>query len=485
MKRLGDFELIQEIARGGMGTVWRARQVSLNRPVAVKLLAGGIFASETAVKRFEFEAESAANLDHPNIVPIYEVGQFDGWPYLVMKLIEGGSLRDRLAEFSLGHERIVSTSEAPSAKPGSRDRQHKIASLLAKVARAVHFAHQRGILHRDLKPSNILIDPSGEPIVTDFGVARHIGVDGRLTLTGAVLGSPYYMAPEMAAVKSGQLSTAVDTYSLGVILFELLTGRLPFEAQTPVATLKLVTEAQPPRPRSLNPAVHRDLETICLKCLEKAPARRYRSAEALAEDLDAWQNHGTITARRSSPAERACNWIKREPLKAGGLAAIVLTALLSSYVTGRISASRLPHMAMEHTVETANEKGEFLLNVIAAKDNGEHRVTMNFWRYGFDPPAGMPVRLDFLGVPAARLPSLHCLIRADQPGRPDPPRTGILTNGQVFRLKYESELDRNFYVASVDWSARELLAAHSNAVIRLTLMANKTVHTTVPKEALP
>ena len=323
--------------------------------------------------------------------------------------------------------------------------------------------------------------------MTDFGVAKAVGSDGRLTLTGAVLGSPYYMAPEQASGKSAQLSTAADTYSLGIVLFELLTGRLPFRAETPVATLKLVLEANPPKPRSINPAVDPDLETICLKCLEKDPRNRYPSAEALAEDLDFWQKDLPITARRTGPVERGCKWIKREPFKAGAVVSVTLAALLSSYITGRISAGRLPHMAMEHTVETANEKGQFLLKVILAKDeNGEHRVTMNFWRYGFDPPTGLPVRLDFLGVPSERLPGLQCLIRANQIGRPDPPRTGIITNGQIFQLKYESDLDRNFYVAAVNWSARELLAAtSSNAVIRLTLMANKTVHTTAPIEALP
>jgi serine/threonine protein kinase len=499
IKYFGDFELTKEIARGGMGVVWRARQVSLNRLVALKLLVEGRFASEAAIKRFEFEAESAANLDHPNIVPIYEVGHNEGWPYLVMKLLDGGNLGERMAEFSLvrlasAPTDVVETNpqtqrgalpELLSSKSDLRDRQLRIAALLAKVARAVHFAHQHGILHRDLKPSNILIDALGEPHVTDFGVAKAVDADGRLTLTGAILGSPYYMAPEQAAGKSAQLSTAADTYSLGIILFELLTGRLPFQAETPVATLKLVMEGEPPRLRSFNPAVDPDLETICLKCLEKDPAKRYPSGEALAEDLDFWQQDLPITARRSSPSERAYKWIKREPLKAGAIASIVLSALISSYITGRISAGRLPHMAIQHAVATANNEGQFLLKVVRFKEDNEHRVTDNFWRYGFDPPTGLAVRLDFLGVTPELLPSLRCLIRADQPGRPDPPRSGIITNGQTFLLKYESDLDRNFYVGSVGWSARELLATSSNAVIRLTLVTNKTVQTTAPIEVRP
>jgi hypothetical protein len=183
--------------------------------------------------------------------------------------------------------------------------------------------------------------------------------------------------------------------------------------------------------------------------------------------------------------ERGLMWIKREPLKAGAVACIVLAMFLTSAVTSRIWSERLPHMAMEHAVETANDQGEFLLRVRRYKEDNEHRVTQNFWRYGFDPPAGMLVRLEFVGAPADLLPSLRCLIRADQPGRPDPPRTGVLTNGQSFVLKYQSDLDRNFYVASVGWSARELLGVASNAVIRLTLVTNKTVQTSAPLQVRP
>jgi hypothetical protein len=266
LRYFGDYELIRELARGGMGVVYEARQVSLNRAVAIKMILSAHLASEADVRRFYVEAKAAANLDHPNIVPIYEIGKHDGQHYFSMKLIKGGNLADCTPD-------LVKDPEAA-------------ARLMATVARAVDAAHRKGIVHRDLKPANILIDEAGQPHVTDFGLAKDLGSGDGLTKSGAIMGTPSYMSPEQAQATRGVIGPATDVYSLGAILYELLTGRPPFRADTPLDTLIQVVESQPVHPRALNTKVPRDLETICLKCLEKTPSRRFKSAQELADELE-------------------------------------------------------------------------------------------------------------------------------------------------------------------------------------------------------
>jgi WD40 repeat protein/tRNA A-37 threonylcarbamoyl transferase component Bud32 len=287
----GDYELIDEIARGGMGIVYKARQTSLNRLVALKMLRTSALVDADSPRRFRLEAEATANLDHPNIVPIYDVGECDGFSYFAMKLVDGGSLAQHLAAY---------TADPRAA-----------AQLVATVARAVHHAHQRGVLHRDLKPSNIVIDAAGQPHVTDFGLAKRVEGDSELTQSGAILGTPSYMAPEQASGEKKAVSTATDVYGLGAVLYALLTGKPPFRGDSVLETLDQVRQMPPEPPSGIVRQMDRDLEAICLKCLEKEPEGRYPSALALAEDLERWLAGKPTLARPLSRPARLRRWASR------------------------------------------------------------------------------------------------------------------------------------------------------------------------------
>src|SRR5262245_17883788 len=342
LRYFGDYELLDEIARGGMGVVFKARQLSLNRLVALKLISAGALATPELVKRFKAEAEAAASLAHPNIVPIYEIGEHAGQHYFSMGLIEGPNLREALSQIRNPESEIRKKPEVQSPKPGghfglsgssssfelghSFDIRHW-AFVISKVARAVHYAHQRGVLHRDLKPSNILLDAQGAPHLTDFGLAKLVQKESTLTHTYAVLGTPAYMAPEQARGETKDVTTAADVYGLGAVLYETLTGSPPFGGGTSMETIRQVLDQDPRRPSLLNPTVDRDLETICLKCREKEPARRYGTPETLADDLDRWLRLEPITARPIGNYERVKKWARRRPAVAALGAALVLAVL--------------------------------------------------------------------------------------------------------------------------------------------------------------
>ncbi len=301
--RLGNYQILEEIGRGGMGVIYRARQRHSRRIVALKRILSYHADSQETLVRFRREAEAAARLDHPNILPIYEVGDNDdGLPSFSMKFAAGGSL----------HE----------AAPALHREPRRIVALMAKVARAVQYAHARGILHRDLKPANILLDGRGEPLVSDFGLAKWLDATSELTQTLAIFGTPGYIAPEQANGSAGKITPAADVYSLGAILFYLFTGRPPFLGENALAVIQQAAEKPAPKLRSLAPTLDRDLETICAKCLEREPTARYRSAGDLAEDLERWLAGHSIIARPVSAPVRALRWSRRNPAFAG------MTALL-------------------------------------------------------------------------------------------------------------------------------------------------------------
>ena len=306
----GDYELLEEIGRGGQGVVYRAHQKSLNRTVALKVIGLGPWTTQAHLKRFRREAEAAASLDHPCIVPIYEVGERDGSCYFSMKFVEGGQL-----------DKVVNR-EPISIRRG--------VVLIAKLARTVHYAHEHGILHRDIKPGNILLDPKGEPLLTDFGLAGLVEKESTITRTIDVLGTPSYMAPEQAAGEHTKLNRTTDVYGLGAVLYQLLTGHPPFAGGTSYETIQLLLDTEPRQPRSWNPKIGRELSTICLKCLEKDPKRRYSSALGLAEDLEHWLRHEPICAKPSGFFTHAGKWVRRKP----AIAALIASSIVLAGVLG-------------------------------------------------------------------------------------------------------------------------------------------------------
>ena len=426
VRYVGDYQLLGEIARGGMGVVFRARQISLNRPVALKMILSGAMAGDEEKRRFAIEAEAVAGLDHPNIAPVHEVGQHDGHPYFSMKLIEGGSLASRAGEFLKDPARA--------------------ARVLIAIADAIGHAHRRGILHRDLKPSNVLLDPDGTPYVVDFGLARKTSGNPELTQTGAILGTPAYMPPEQALGRKDAATTAADVYGLGAILYALLAGRPPFPSGTTHDTLERVKTQIPDRPSAIHPSVPRDLETICLKCLEKEPTRRYASAEALAQDLRRWRDGEPIEARPVSRPERFRMWCKRNPVVATLSGSLVLFLIAASIISALAARSYRNLASKEHT--TAGKEREATAKAIGAEkvasrnaDEARHNLYiahMNLARAAWE---------------AGEIPRVRDLLDMDRnptPGHPDPRSwewyylDRLANEGVVILGKHEGIRDRNY-----------------------------------------
>ena len=291
-----------------MGVVYKARQVSLNRPVALKMIKAGVLADDAELRRFQNEAEAVALLDHAGIVPVYEVGEHDGQQYFSMKLVEGRNLAEQLASF--------------------QDNPRAAVALMIEAAEAVQHAHMRGILHRDLKPANILIDAKGHPHITDFGLAKRMESDVEMTASGAIMGTPAYMSPEQAAGRRGAMTLATDVYGLGAIFYALLTGKAPFGGASVIDTLDAVRSHPPEPPSKRSANIPRDLELICLKCLEKNPADRYPTAGALADDLRRWADGEPVSVRAAGAVERVAKWARRKPTMAAAYTLGLLAALL-------------------------------------------------------------------------------------------------------------------------------------------------------------
>jgi WD40 repeat protein len=356
VRYFGDYEIHQELGRGGMGVVYRALQITLNRLVALKMVKAGILADDVDLRRFQNEAQAVAQLDHAGIVPVYEVGEHQGQKYFSMKLVPGGSLGARLDAY--------------------RDDPRTVAALLTDVAEAVQHAHVRGILHRDLKPANILLDEQGKPHVTDFGLAKRFHESVELTQSGAVMGTPAYMAPEQSLGRRGAVTTASDVYGLGAVLYALLTGKAPFEGDSVVDTLQAVREKPAEPPSRLNRKVPRDLEVICLKCLEKEPRRRYTTARELADDLNRWLNGEPITARPVSTSVRAWMWCKRRPAIAGlsvALALVVLAGVIAAGTQWR-AAVRNAGIARKNADDARRNADQAEANARQARDNEQEAL---------------------------------------------------------------------------------------------------------------
>ena len=308
VERFGEYELIEMIARGGMGVVYKARQPKLDRIVALKMILAGNLASAAAIERFRTEARAAAHLDHPGIVPVFENGEREGQHYFTMAFVEGRNLGDLI------RDQPLPVNEA--------------ARLIRDLCAAIAYAHDHGVVHRDLKPANVLVDGQGNSKLTDFGFAKTTYDSNEMTGTGEILGTPAFMSPEQAAGKGAAIGPLADVYGLGALLFALTTGRPPFQAATPLETILHVVSVDPPRPRSLNPSIPRDLETICLKCLEKSPAKRYANASEIAADLDRFLNGLPIQARPVGLIEKSYRWYRRRPVI--GSMAVALILLLAA-----------------------------------------------------------------------------------------------------------------------------------------------------------
>lgn len=442
---LGGYRLLREIGRGGMGVVFEAEQLAPARRVAVKLILGGGFASEVEVARFNEEVDALASLDHPNIVPIYSVGEEGGQCFYSMKLLEAGSLETRWDSFVGRHRESV--------------------VLLIRIARAVHAAHAAGILHRDLKAGNILFDAKGDPYVTDFGLARFVSRTESYTASHLVPGTPDSLPPERIS-GTKMLTTACDVWSLGVLMYRLLSGRAPFMAPTIPDLLLTILERDPPLlPRSIDA----DLRTICGRCLEKGPEQRYSSAAAFADDLERWLEHLPILARRASMPALFLKWVRRKPWQAACaaalFAALVGPSVVATWFILTLNRSRGHHPLHPLVAQT---------NDLPILTESNSRITANLAGSTFDRRLNRRVRVEFVGIPEDVRPHLKVRFKSDWAVLDDPDRSPILVHGDetIVRANVERAIleDTFIYLESVGWRSREIIGIYPNAAIRLVLL---------------
>lgn len=460
----GHYRVVREIAAGGTGMVYEAEDTRLGRRVALKMLRQMLFASEQDRLRFQSEAEMVSRLDHPNIVPIHDVGEIDGQPYFTMRFIRGENLAERLLK------------KTPSAREAT--------ALLAKLARAVHHAHQRGILHRDLKPANVLLDELAEPWLTDFGLGKWLDGDAGLTLEHAIAGTPEFMSPEQAAGRRDEISTATDVWALGVLFYQMLTGRLPFQGESSTATLRQIVDNDPPAPGVLVRGLDRDLETLCLRCLEKDPVKRLASAGELAEELDRWRRGEPIQARPVTGRERLVKWARRQPFRAaawGAFVALFLGAGAAVTWQWRLAAANEAQALASAEIARSTAYSATLGSALAARerqDLGLARLLLNGiapdrrafdWRLLESLCRGEETRMERLGVP------LECveptpggglaLITADgRFHRRDPAGAEVGSPRQLPRVSESGERFRHYVGLSFSLDGRRLAYAHGNVL---------------------
>ena len=459
MTKLSAFEeytLLGQIDEGGMGVVYQAVHRGVNRPCALKVMRKCLMTTVEERRRFLTEAEATARLDHPNIVRVARAADFDGQWFIEMELIEGGTLAERIREGPLPPQEAAQMGE--------------------RLARAVEHAHDRGILHRDIKPANVLLMPDGQPKLADFGLARFLERDSDLTRTLGVLGTPAYLAPELAGGNTRGATVRADIFSLGVVLFECLTGQRPFHGQTPLEILRAVQESPPPRPTTLAPGIAADLETICLKCLRKNPSERYATAGELADDLGRWMRREPISVRPPTPFETLIAKIRRNPVRAG-LTALGLLAMVM--VVTFIIASRATYYWLmvkigdEHLITPPGEDGVYRLDLV---DEPGPRCTYNFWKspFGFynnrKTPSGRFARLEFSGIPEEVASGLHVMVFSDVPGYADIPCSNTLSNASIFKLGIGERRERAYYFSEVNFATSNILARFPEASLRIVLL---------------